>query len=51
MPLDAERGSSWPARIANCNRELTFPENLKIAGDGRVIGIWIMGNDYRVRSN
>jgi hypothetical protein len=27
-----------------------FPRSLFIAEDGRVVGTWIMGNDYRVRS-
>lgn len=28
-----------------------FPESLFIAGDGRIVGTWIMGNDYRVKSS
>ena len=40
----------WPDRIANYDRETGFPRSLFVAGDGRVVGTWIMGNDYRVRS-
>lgn len=40
----------WPARLANYHRETGFPQSLFIAGDGRVVGTWIMGNDYRVKS-
>jgi len=40
----------WPSRIANYDRETGFPSSLFIAGDGRVVGTWIMGNDYRVKS-
>ncbi len=27
-----------------------FPESLFIGGDGRIVGTWIMGNNYRVKS-
>lgn len=37
-------------RVANYHRETGFPESLFIGGDGRIIGVWIMGNDYRVKS-
>lgn len=40
----------WRKRIDNYHRVTGFPESLFIAGDGRVVGIWIMGNDYRVKS-
>lgn len=40
----------WEDRIGNYARETGFPKSLFIAGDGRVVGTWIMGNDYRVRS-
>jgi hypothetical protein len=40
----------WPARIANYDRVTGFPRSLFVAGDGRVVGTWIMGNDYRVKS-
>ena len=41
---------NWPERIAHYDRETGFPRSLFVAGDGRVVGTWIMGNDYRVRS-
>jgi hypothetical protein len=37
-------------RIANYHRVTGFPESLFIGGDGRIVGTWIMGNDYRVKS-
>lgn len=37
-------------RIANYHHETGFPESLFIGGDGRIVGTWIMGNDYRVKS-
>ncbi len=37
-------------RIANYCRETGFPESLFTSGDGRIVGTWIMGNDYRVKS-
>ena len=37
-------------RIDSYHRLTGFPESLFIGGDGRVVGTWIMGNDYRVRS-
>lgn len=40
----------WPERIANYGRVTGFPDALFIGGDGRVVGTWIMGNDYRVKS-
>jgi hypothetical protein len=41
----------WEDRIANYVRETGFPRSLFIAADGRVVGTWIMGNDYRVKSS
>lgn len=40
----------WEDRIANYVRETGFPKSIFIAEDGRVVGVWIMGNDYRVKS-
>lgn len=40
----------WQRRIAHYHQATGFPESLFIAGDGRCVGTWIMGNDYRVRS-
>ena len=41
----------WPDRIDNYVHETGFPKSLFVAEDGRVVGTWIMGNDYRVRSS
>jgi hypothetical protein len=41
----------WDARIANYVRITKFPRSLFVAEDGRVVGTWIMGNDYRVKSS
>ena len=40
----------WQARIDNYVRETNFPRSLFISDDDRVVGTWIMGNDYRVKS-
>jgi hypothetical protein len=45
----------WEDRIANYVRVTGFPRSLFVAEDGRVVGTWvtgtwIMGNDYRVKS-
>lgn len=37
-------------RIEHYHRVTGFPRSLFIGGDGRIVGIWIMGNDYRVKS-
>jgi hypothetical protein len=41
---------TWSERIANYAKETGFPEALFVGADGRVVGTWIMGNDYRVKS-
>ena len=40
----------WDNRIENYRRETKFPRSMFVAEDGRVVGTWIMGNDYRVKS-
>ena len=40
----------WTARIKNYNKVTGFPQSLFLAEDNRVVGTWIMGNDYRVKS-
>ena len=40
----------WEDRIENYARETGFPKSLFLDPDGRVVGTWIMGNDYRVKS-
>lgn len=41
----------WHDRIDNYVRQTGFPRSLFIGEDGRVVGTWIMGNDYRVNSS
>jgi hypothetical protein len=41
----------WADRISNYVRETKFPRSLFEAEDGRIVGTWIMGNDYRVKSS
>jgi hypothetical protein len=40
----------WGDRILNYVEVTGFPRSLFIADDGRAVGTWIMGNDYRVQS-
>jgi hypothetical protein len=40
----------WEQRIESYTRLTGFPRSLFIAADGRVVGTWIMGNDYRVKT-
>jgi hypothetical protein len=40
----------WEDRIGSYVKATGFPRSLFIADDGRVVGTWIMGNDYRVKS-
>lgn len=37
-------------RINNYVRETRFPRSLFMSEDNRIVGTWIMGNDYRVQS-
>jgi hypothetical protein len=41
---------SWQARIDAYLKATKFPRSLFIGEDGRVVGTWIMGNDYRVKT-
>ena len=41
---------NWQDRIESYKNITGFPEALFIGADGRVVGTWIMGNDYRVKS-
>ena len=38
-------------RIEAYGKATGFPRSLFISEDGRVVGTWIMGNDYRVKSS
>jgi hypothetical protein len=41
---------SWDARIENYAEQTGYPKSLFVGEDGRVVGTWIMGQDYRVKS-
>lgn len=38
-------------RIDSYHAETQFPKSLFLGGDGRIVGTWVMGNNYRVKSN
>ena len=40
----------WSERIASYDHNVGFPKSMFIAGDGRVVGTFIMGNNYVVKS-
>ena len=42
---------NWQERIDSYVRLTGFPRSLFLSEDGRVVGTWIMGNDYRVKSS
>lgn len=41
---------TWTERLQNYADETGYPNSLFMAADGRIVGTWIMGNDYRVQS-
>ena len=41
---------TWEDRIANYTKATGFPRSLFVSEDGRAVGTWIMGNNYRVKS-
>lgn len=41
---------NWTQRIENYAKETGFPVSMAIGGDGRVFGIFRMGNNYQVKS-
>lgn len=42
---------TWENRIHNYNEVTGYPQSLFIGSDGRVVGTWIMGNNYTVSSS
>jgi hypothetical protein len=40
----------WEDRIQGYVQATRFPRSLFVSEDGRVVGTWIMGNDYRVQT-
>lgn len=45
-----ERCLSLQDRVDHYTVQTKFPRSLFISEDGRIVGTWIMGNDYRVKS-
>lgn len=41
---------TWERRLANYEKETGMPRSVFIAADGRAVGTWIMGQNYRVKS-
>jgi hypothetical protein len=41
---------TWAERVAHYHKATGYPESLFVGGDGRVVGTWIMGNNYKVAS-
>lgn len=41
---------NWQDRIDNYVKETGYPLSLFVGGDGRVVGTWIMGQNYTVKS-
>jgi hypothetical protein len=41
---------NWDERIASYVKQTGYPKSLFISEDERVVGTWIMGNNYRVKS-
>ena len=42
---------TWNDRIQHYNDVTGYPASLFVAGDGRVVGTWVMGQNYRVQSD
>lgn len=42
---------NWQERIDNYVKVTGYPRSLFIGEDGRVVGTWIMGNNYQVKSS
>ena len=42
---------NWPERIARYVRETGFPEAMGVASDGTLFGVWVIGNDYRNKTD
>lgn len=41
---------NWQQRIANYEQVTGFPRSLFVADDGRVVGTWVMGQNFQVKS-
>ena len=50
LPPATRPGLTWQQRIDHYVAVTGFPRSLFVAQDGRVVGTWVMGQDYRVSS-
>lgn len=50
LPIQIKPAMTWQARVENYTKETGFPQGLFVAGDGRCVGTWIMGQNYTVKS-
>lgn len=41
---------NWAPRISNYEKVTGYPGGLFVGGDGRLVGTWILGNSYQVKS-
>lgn len=41
---------NWQERIESYKWETRYPQSMMVAEDGRVVGTWILGNNYKVAS-
>jgi hypothetical protein len=41
---------NWEERIGNYEKVTGYPKSMFIAGDNRVVGTWLLGNNYQVKS-
>jgi len=48
--MQESKSLTWKERITNYEKVTGFPQSLFFSGDRRVVGLWVMGNDYRVKS-
>lgn len=44
------RPLSWEDRISNYERETGFPRAMFVCSTGSVVGVWVLGQDYRSKS-
>src|SRR5690349_23237078 len=47
---DGDGGMNIQSRIESYVEKTGFPRSLFVSDDNRIVGTWIMGNDYRVQT-
>lgn len=50
VPSSGAEAMDLASRIDHYVQATRFPRSLFVSEDGRIVGTWIMGNDYRVKS-